>query len=324
MPRVFKPLAFFVLISLQNPKTSMTSINEILSDELKVTPLREGETAEFRLIMFGQYNPQLEGPLSPALRSLAGRCDINDPFDKTRPTKQIANIDAVVPIVIPGQAQSYKIQVAPVIFPASGGIICNHQMNNLYMYLKRHNKNADNPYRNTRKEKVFFEVNEKKELELQNNLFEYKTIAGFQLVKATDQEIFLIAERFNKLTERHNRALRVDVTLSNDSIRKNLQNISQTNPAELILATDVEDYVARVMIDTAIDQRWIIFDSHPEKLRWEWMRKPLEKGAKIITKIDEGADPKKSLAAFLTTKEGSIHFAELKVNHARYYSVKTV
>lgn len=302
----------------------MQSINDILSDELKVTPLREGEQVEFRLILFGKYNPQLKGPNAPALRGLAGRCDINDPFDKARPIKQIVNIESLQPVVLPGQQQSFNIVTAPIMFPASGGIICTHLDNNKYMYLKRHNKNIDNPYRNKRKEAVFFEVDEKKDLKKQNALFEYKALSGYELVKATDAQIAQIALNFNKLSKNHNKSLQIDISQSTESILKNLQALSQTNPAELILSMEIDELVARVMVDMAVDQRWILFDSHPEKNRWIWMRTPGQKGAQNILEVDPAqTDINKALATFLTTEKGSIHFAELKMRHAQYYAAKT-
>jgi hypothetical protein len=303
----------------------MTSINEILSDELKVTPLREGERVEFRLVLFGQYSPILEGPNAPAGRGLAARCDILDPFDKKNPVKQIMNIKSLRPIMTMGQQTGYEPLGEMIMFPASGGIICGHNDNNKYMYLKRHNKNRDNPWRNRLKEAVFFEVNEQKEMKKANDLFEYKATAGYELVKASDSQIAVIASRFNDSIGKFNRNLRLDISKDNGSLRKSLQMLSVSNPAELLLAMDVDELVARVMADTAVDQRWMLFNDHSEKMCWEWLRKPGEAGGRKIVEVKDPADDAfKSLATFLTTKEGSTHFAELKVRHAQYYAAAPV
>jgi hypothetical protein len=297
----------------------MNSINDILSDELKVQPLKEGERVEFRLVLFGQFNPSLNGPAIPALRGLAGRCDINDPFDPKRPTKQILNIKSLLPISSPGRETVYDPQIESVHFESTGGKVCTHNENNLYMYLKRHNKNRDNPWRNRKKEVVFYEVNEQRELKKMNDLFEFKTLAGYELIKASDRDLAIMASKLNAVGRK---GLRIDISKPPRDIRKSLQQLSQINPADILLTSTIDEVVARVMVETAIDQRWIIFNDFEGEECWKWLRVPGEKGPKkIVSVTDPLADRNGDLVTFLVSKEGSDHFAELKMRHAQYYAV---
>jgi len=301
----------------------MNSINDILSEGLQVKPLEGDQKQEFRLAIFGTIDPITEQPCRKPGYTLAGIDRIMDALDKKSPgmNKLIYNIKDFKPIRMQNGETIMQPEPGYVTFDGSGIIICTPESNDLYIYLKRHNKNRDNPYRNRKKPVIFYEVDEKRDLMVAKNSFEYKIHAGGHLLSADDNELSTLAYRLNALKKPD---LSIPTNLRGGLLRNFLQPFSQTHPELILLFSGSEEQQARVIIDYAIQHQWILFSDHEDIRTWVWMRNAGKPGKVNIVKVEPGDDPRKFLMSFLITREGSQHFAELRKRHSEEFRYEEI
>jgi hypothetical protein len=298
----------------------MNNINEILSDDLKIPPLVGDEKKEFRLAIFGTIDPITEQPVRKPGYTLAGIDRIIDHGDNNN-QKLIFNIVDYEPIKMPGGNTVMQPKPGYLTFDGSGIIICTALDNDKYFYLKRHNKNRDNPFRNRKKPIIFYEVNEERDIKISRNSFEYRIHAGGFILQAEERELLDLAGRLNAARRRD---INIPSSLRGESLRQVLQPLSQTHPELVLLFSGNEELVARVIVDYAILNQWIIFNDHAEVMTWNWMRTPGKSGKVSIVKVESGDDPRKFLVSYIITKAGSMHYAELRQKHMKEFNYADV
>jgi hypothetical protein len=304
-----------------NPKASMESLNDILSPPLQVPPLEGDQKAEFRLCIFGAVDPITGEPVRKPLYGLSSQDRIRDQGK----SKVIMNIKDLLPVQLPTGGTKMEPQPGMVYFDHTGIIICTQFSNDLYYYLKRHNKNKDNPYRDPTKTAVFYEVNEKRDLAIQEMAFEYKMFAGGYILQADQAGLNKLVSNLNQSGRQE---LAIDPSLTGMNLRRRLEPLTQQFASEILLFSGHTDHMMTVVVDYAITNNWIIYNDHEEVQSWLWsaLKKP---NAKKVGKKDErhivtvpaGDDPRKFLKGFLIDANGSSHYAELKAEYKKLFKV---
>lgn len=292
----------------------MQNINDLLSDALKVKPLVGDEKREFRLCIFGKIDPISGHPIRKPGHTLAPKDTIRDGAS----WKTIMNIVNWETITLAGGEERMQPVAGYLYFTDALPIICTAEDNDKYFYMMRHNKNRDNPLRNKKKPAVFYMVDEKRDMTIERNIFEYKIFAGGHLISSEEKDLIRL---MNNLNQSGNQNLQLNPTLRGQALVKALQPLSQAFSTEILLYSGSPELVTRVVVDTAIAQAWIVFNEHEAKQQWEWIRMPGAPGPKKIVEVEAGDDPRKFLLSFLTTEKGSTHYAELKARHKEYYKV---
>lgn len=288
-----------------------TSINDLLSKELYVEPLKENETASFRLIRAGFMDPMTGKPASPSGHSIPGLEVI---FDKVKKANvRIMNIKEFVPTQVNGQT-IYEPKAAGVYFGGSSTITCTVNENDQYLFLKRTSYNRDNPFRSKKYPPIFFEVNVEKDAQVNVSNTEYKRLALNIVADSNDKELISIAYALNEAKQI---GVTIDMNQKGPKLRAAMNNVAESYSEQLILASEDDDSKLRIWIDRAISDVVIMFDPHESKRQWIWLRDEKSKAKKSIVKITEGNDPIKGLIDYLLSADGSEHKAELVTRVAK-------
>lgn len=295
-----------------------------LVEHLSLKPLVGEEKVEFRLSRAGMVDPTSTRAVStPQFQGIAPLCDINDPYDKNGVSnKRIMNVVGYNSIRTPGQATIQDPVPGYVRFMESGSITCTSQDNDLYFFLKLHNKNGSNPNRRTRTldgrgiPVVFFEVDVKKEIKIKTNGFDYRVLAANLVYNADEDALFDIAI---KLQRAYPKEYTFDVKSDIEVLKSTLQSVAESNALNFILAVKEPNSLMRVLVDDAVNRNLIFFDDNEEKLAWNWKRTPGEKGKRTIVKLEKGNNPVRALVDYLTTTDGSEDMVEIKQLYEKNY-----
>lgn len=167
-------------------------INRLVSEPLKITELKDGESAIYRLVIADYKDlsrlDQKDKPLnsSPG-RKMSGTTTIYDPVTKKK--IKIRNIESYRTIVT-----EFGEKEVPVVkrfhFPKGGQVSVIAEQRETYAWLERHDGNRDNPFRDRSKPVLFYRVNNAKQAikDMENNLvlmdaLEYVNKADFIKLK---------------------------------------------------------------------------------------------------------------------------------------------
>jgi hypothetical protein len=291
----------------------MWSVNDIVSKELQVQPLKTGETREFVLVRSGYIDPNINGgqPVSPAGHSLPGEDIIQDPYDIKHPIKSIFYITGFTPIKEPGKPIFHDPQFGRVRFGRTGRIVVTADNIGLYSFLKLHNKNRDNKNRLLKYKPVFFEVNPKRDLDTSRARFAFKSLAGSLLLQMSDEQMEVVAKKINA-----DKSIGITVNSQQDPdyLRDKLSGISEKHPEAFIEATGDQRSIATVLVNKAKTSDLILFDR--ETSTWNWGDRP--KKTQKIAKIAEGNNPDAGLVDFLV-QEGTDVLKELSGRRSDFY-----
>ncbi|MEJ7644288.1 MAG: hypothetical protein WKF87_06815 [Chryseolinea sp.] len=298
-----------------------------LIQQLDLKPLQGDDRAEFRLTRAGMIDPTSTRQVStPQFQGIAPFCDINDPYDNDAGIKRIMNINGYNPIKGKTGDPVYMDPIAGYVrFMETGSILCTSQDNNLYFFLKLHNKNRDNINRRTKSQDgrgipvLFYEVNVGKEMKLKTNQFDYQYLASKLIFEADEDALFDIAI---KLQRAYPKKYTFDMKAEINALKSSLQTAATSDSLNFILAVKEATSLTRVLVDDTVTRRNIFFDDHSDKKEWCWKRTPGEKGKKRIIKLEEGNNPVAALVDFLTTPEGSEDMVEIRQLYEKHYNVR--
>lgn len=290
----------------------MRTINEILSKEMRVEPLKEGETREFVLIRAGIFSPNTNKPAIPRGHLLPGQAPVVDPFDKITRTKLIQNVVAWDPITKPGEKTTFNPIIQPVNFPSTGRLIVTSDQPDLYAFLVRHPKNRDNPFRKyTGKDVVFFEVDDVRDAKAVRNNFKFETLASVILM-GMDDDITRLVALASKVNSELVFGTRINLNLGVDQLTQALSMAIKTNARKFIMLSENEEGIISVMVDDLIKEGSIVFDEKKKEYFWSGNKK--QAICKAVSK------PEKDLVAFLISDEGSKEMALVRQSFERINS----
>lgn len=141
-------------------------INDVVSPELQVTVLEEGQTATYKLcdvdlkdlshIDEASGKPKNCAPR----RSMLPKATITDPFTKRRVI--IQNITGTEIKMGPDDLPREVPKIERLNFPRTGALTVTYEHPGTYSFLERHPRNRDNPFRDKSKLPLFYRVNAKR------------------------------------------------------------------------------------------------------------------------------------------------------------------
>ncbi|KKN49541.1 hypothetical protein LCGC14_0641690 [marine sediment metagenome] len=255
------------------------TVNAVVSDELQVKPLQEGEIVKYRLVSAGKKEP---GRLKPAVASnyqIVGEENIKDPFggagaeeDAGSALIYIQNITAWGQIRLPSGEVQRVPETTGIIFE-NGGFTCTWENNETYFFLERSKKNLSNKWRDKRVKAIFYKVNDQEESKKQLAMEDLYADAVIWMREADMAELKSIAKKLERFSDH-----RLKVGDLNDitEIRLKLMQIAKRDARAIIVSSgdkaskkkvqirEAETYNILLFVDSA--RMWRFYGGEQEEL----------------------------------------------------------
>jgi hypothetical protein len=283
--------------------------NEVLSEGMKVPPLKEGEIKMFKLSNHGKIKVGKDSKGNPIYNQrsqvLVGETAVYDRYDKRM--KLIGNVVSSAKVEgKEGEETRFKLVTAPIYFPKNGVIMVNHEKNDLYAYLMRMNENGSNPFRDKRKRAIFEVVDEQKKIKRQLVSDEIELEARILVKDADTDMVKLIAKGVGS----------IDLDSSIETIKANLTSLAKKDPVSVIKASSDVGLKAIIAVNEGTDLLYIKFDDSPDQRKWYWMSDYSD-----IISVEVGDDPVKTLAEWLASDKGIESYRKLTNEIDKHYKV---
>lgn len=275
------------------------AINELLSKELKVAPLANGETKTFRRILKGKIDPQTGNPYVLSDYWQVGKQMILDPFTKKRVL--LLNEVGTRPVEMPDGRTRMEPIVEMIQWDETGDIMVTENDFEKYCFLMRSNTNASNPYRNKRVKPLFYLYDPLKEQRHELATFDLTVDAAMYIRNADVVELKNIADKLNiKAQPEFLRTTILDRVQAGAA--RDIMIASKNIPAKKkIQVTDAEKY--GIIIYNDVSGGWYFSDNVDE----------------VICEIDINNDRVDGLIEFFGTKEGKGRYAQLAKKVKKLY-----
>lgn len=267
-------------------------VNKVLSKEMHVKPLAEGELATFELINANKFtNKSSEDgrklPTNPAVFQITEMDVIYDPVKKTN--VQIGNVTSETPITEGG-----KTRFDPVLKPVwieDGFITLDHTQNDTYAYMMRINENINNKYRDPKR---------KATIRLVDAVAEKNARISYDILE--DDAIMIVKE--GGITDLKAIAAGIKGPLQGkvnqegtiDEIRFDLRQIIRRGNPEAILKASKSN-AAKLKVQIVEAEKWNIISRGPNRT---WV----DFHDKKITQIKGEETMLDGMVKFFTSKEG--------------------
>lgn len=265
-------------------------VNQVLSKQMYVRPLKEGQVAIYRLQGSGKLHPKTKKPINPSGLSLKGKTTILD--RKTRRPVTIMNVTAYDPVEMPDGTLKMTPVIARVVWGNNGLLHIRPDQPELYAFLERHNANASNEFRDTSRRALFYRVN--KELEREEKFIkdELELEARLLVRDAGPAELKLMAEGFNK-----------NPNMDIGDLRMMLSQLAKQVPLQVIKKSSNKQLKRRIFIKEASDQFLILYQDQDKT--WYWNDPEMEDTE--ICRVEVGEDKIDKLAEILKSPAGRKH-----------------
>lgn len=288
----------------------MYSVNDVVSDRLKVTPLKDGEIAKYRLYKADQIDvTRTEASSGKKLNhqqvySFVGKKKIFDPFTKRK--VEIMNIESFKTQQLPdGQLKSIPV-VGRLLFPRTGELILTSRDQEQYAFMERMNENGSNEFRDdTLGKPTFYRVDIKKQTMME---LEKDYIMVDALVHVRDAGETEVQTIYKGLDAETKKTLNAD---NYEQLKKGLLKLSQENPILVLKAST--NKVAKVKVQCMEASKWKIISfaegGNGEERRWVFIGgdKPTE-----ICTLEPGVHKIDGLVKFfIENKEGKNWYEQI-------------
>ena len=292
----------------------MKTVNEVLSPEMRVPLLKDGEIARFRLINAGKGEYGRETPTTPAGHMLSGKENIYDPFSGRAGEILIQNLVSEDEFELPDGTVGTKATSEGIFFPKTGEITVTSRQNATYAFLMRSKKNLSNPFKSKQRKvrPVFFLVDDKRAI----------------LKKIADEDLYLDIRMWLKesdikehksiamnLNNSGDPSVRVANTSDPDHLLMALINVAKRAPEVVIKASGDKDTKKRVMIRDAESYDYIIWEESDRK--WYFNESPMAE----ICGVEPGMQRHEGLHLYFSEKEGFPTYAKLGKLMKKIYKV---
>lgn len=274
----------------------MNHVNEILSEKMRVEPLKPGETATFRLSNFGQIDPLSNKEVYKAGRSLLGTHTIFDPDDGGGTLKTISNITGTDRITVTDGKGNKTVEIKPrverVRFNSNASITLDHKKNDTYCYLMRHNGNATNPFRDKTHPVVFYLEQPDKAIAENIKKDDLTIRAKLLISRLSHGEIVTMATSINKEYGK----VRISLSQDTSNISYQLRKLAESNPEVVINNSNNVSLQMYTLLKEAVSAGLIEFSQMDNK----WYRIDGVNEKNEILYVEPGKDRFDELAEYLT------------------------
>jgi hypothetical protein len=301
----------------------MQSIKDVVSEqyaeEVGLHPIPEGEVVELRLTRANVVDPHsTRKVVTPAAHHLPGRTLITDRYDGNK-KKLIINIDSFDPKPTENGGTIYVPIEKYLAFGPTGSIFLTAGQENTLWFALCHDKNGTNPLRDKGKANIFYVVNEKKEVSIKGNIFDYKALALGLIAISEEDEYVPMAQKIQK---RYPHLYKFDLNADPVLLKTSLSEVADKQPVDFLVAIKEPKSYTRVIVDDLMMRNKIFFDNHEKNLRWKFRGKAKGKGD-VITKLETEKGSVKSLVDYLLdpTGKGHAHYQELTKLFEEHYQI---
>lgn len=279
------------------------SINKVVSENLRVKPLKEDQSATYKLcdsdlLDYSRVDERTGKPhTSQPRRSMVGSVTILDPFTKKR--IKIMNVTEIKHEELPGGVGLREIPVvARVLFPHTGTLTLGPEHQGTYEFLERHPHNRDNPFRDRNAKPKFYRVDAKKKAirEMEDNF-----ILTDAIVHVRGADLAELKAIYSKLDPTAQREINPS---SFETLKGDLFNYAKAHPVDVMRASNNKAAKMRIQIMDAEFYQIITFfeDREQDEMPRRWV---FTEGDQEITTLDITQNKIEGLAEFfLSSPEG--------------------
>lgn len=290
--------------------------NKILSEKLRVKPLREGEKAVFKLYEMDKLeravtidgvptDPQTGNPVGvPSLYQLSGVRSILDKGDGRR--KQIKN---VVGYQYKENPKTGLVEDMPVIGPLvfeDGKAEFTIDNNDSYIFVMRMDENGSNPFRSTKHKPVFYRADARKKLREETLALDFKAEA-FWIIRTAD------VDELNAIARQVEPSL---LDSEPEVIKRSLVKIADKEPLEIIHNCNNKEIKMKLHIAEGLKFDFMEYNDVTRTYSWNLPNKYDD----ILT-VEVNKEPVDTLVEYLASREGNHHYRTLKKELEAFYKV---
>jgi len=275
------------------------AINDLLSEELKIQPLKAGETKLFRRMLVGKLDGQTGEPYQLSDFWQSGKTMILDPFSK----KKVLLLNEVGqrPVSMPDGTTRMEPIVEMVKWGEGGDMLVTEFDFEQMCYLIRSDNNASNVWRNKRRRPQYYEVDPAKESKAELADFDLTTDAAMYCRNAKMDELKAIAKNLN-------------IKAADDGLRMAILNKVKAGYArDIMIASTNTTVKKRIQVTDAEKYGMIIYND----ISGEWYFS--NNTDKPICEISLDKDRVDGLLEFFGTKEGKGRYAQLASKVKKLY-----
>lgn len=272
--------------------------NEVLSKDLHVKPLEEGQTATFQIVGANKLGNKRnkEGvrvPINPTVKQVPSMAYIYDPIKKTR--IRIGNVVGEEPDEDDRGKTFFRPIVEPVLIE-NGTITLNWEQNDTYIFLMRHPRNKSNPWAD-RKKKPMFELvdNESKRREK----ISYDAVEDDAIIllrEASSEDLMAIAEGIED--DDYRKLVNLDNSV--DEVRHDLRNIIRKGHPDVIVRAS-DNKVAKAKLQVIEGEKWLLLKRINAKRTWYFLKGD---DKKELIQVEPNHDMVMGLVDWMKTEEG--------------------
>lgn len=240
----------------------MLQINEQFSESLKVKPLLEGQTATYKLcdadlVDLARVDDKTGKPRNnQPRRNMKGEVLITDPYTKKR--VRLRNIVGEKAVERNGDIRMDP-EVKRVQFDHNSVITLGSDDPGTYLFMERHPRNRDNPFRDKDKTPTFYRMNSKKKA-IQDMEHNYILADALNHVVNSDKiELIAIWKNLDPTSKK-----RINPEGSYESIKRDTFDLAKEKPAVVMKASSNREAKAKLQIMDAEYYNVIMFTENEE------------------------------------------------------------
>ncbi len=283
-------------------KLDINTVNGLVSERLRVKPLKEGEIAIYKLIKSDMDDiTRTEESSGKKMKhqqvySFPGRKRIYDPFLQKRILIQY--VTSFRHVKLPSGEVKEEPIVSRVTFPRSGEIILTSRDFARMQFLERMEENRDNEFRDPAGPKpIFYRVNSKRQAikELEDDYF--KVDALVHIKNAEEVELKRIYHALDA-DEKKN----INANEGYEQLKRQIFKLAEKNPKLVLKASSNKEAKKKVQILDAERFRIIVFDEGDEQTPRRWVfidREPM-----VICEVEPGVHKFDGLYKFFESEKG--------------------
>lgn len=283
------------------------NLNDLLSDTLKVKPLRPGEVAKFELLNRYKKEPGRDEPSCPDSWDLCEQEDIFDPGangglgGKIR----IKNWFSDEPYTTKEGKREMREVLKKITF-TKGVATITHEDPNAYIFMLRSKKNIDNPFRGNKTRAVFRLMNERRDSvdELQKLDLQWEAVKLIRESKGWD-EVRAIQKKLNSSPDTRFHVNTPEGDLQ--ALKLGMVKLAQAYPKQVINASENIEAKNRVYISDGVQFNILLWTQ--EKMTWSlYDTKKGMNNLELLTTVDPTEDKYDALLKHFTTELGRKHY----------------
>lgn len=242
----------------------MINYNGIVSEAMRVKPLKEGQSALYKLcdcdtVDRSRVDEETGQPKQAQPRySLYGAgINIFDRFTGKRHILQ--NVTGIKYETMPDRTQREVPEITRVHFERNGTKSVNYTQEGTYIFMERHPRNRDNPFRDKTKKPIFYRVSNNKVVNADNERFMIMADTMDHIKNADLAELKAIYEALDPTAKRSVNANNFDI------LKRDLYQMAQKDPIAIMRCSSNKEVKMKIQLMDAEFYNIITFLENSEE-----------------------------------------------------------